>query len=64
MKKVTSVRTICEAMNSQSIFKSMLPEVHKLLKLYLTIPVTSATSERTFSALRRVAINIFEIYND
>ena len=33
----------------------MLFEVHNLLRLYLTIPVTSAaTSERSCSALRRV----------
>ena len=32
----------------------MLFEVHNLLRLYLTIPVTSVTSERSFSALRRV----------
>ena len=30
----------------------MLSEVHKSLRL--TIPITSATSERSFSALRRV----------
>ena len=41
-------------MNSQSVYKSMLPEVHKLLRLYLTIPITTATSERTFSAVRHV----------
>ena len=32
----------------------MLSEVHNLLRLYLTIPMTSATSERTFSALKHV----------
>ena len=41
-------------MNSQSVYKSMLPEVHKLLRLYLTIPLTTATSERTFSVVRHV----------
>ena len=40
-------------MNSQSI-KSMLPEVHKLLWIYLTIPITTATSEHTLSAVRHV----------
>ena len=54
VKKVTSVHNICEAMNTQSVYKSMLFEVHNLLRLYLTIPVTSATSERSFSALWRV----------
>jgi len=32
----------------------MLSEIHNLLRLYLTIPITSATSERTFSALKHV----------
>lgn len=54
VKEVTSVRTICDAMNTQSVYKSLLSEVHNLLRLYLTIPVTSATSERSFSALKRV----------
>ena len=34
--------------------QEMLPTVHQLLRLYKTIPITSATSERTFSALRRL----------
>ena len=41
-------------MNSQNVYMSMLSEVHNLLRLYLTVPITSATSERTFSALRRI----------
>ena len=32
----------------------LLPEVSKLFKLLLVLPATNATSERTFSALRRV----------
>lgn len=54
VKHVTSVRTICEAMNANKIFKSMLSEIHNLLRLYLTIPITSSTSETSFSALRFV----------
>ena len=52
MKKVTSIDTICEAMNSNNIFKEMLPTVHQIIRLYMTVPITSATSERTFSALQ------------
>ena len=51
VKQVTSMRTICEVMNTQQVYKSMLYEVHNLLRLYLTIPITSATAERSFSAL-------------
>ena len=54
VKKVTSIDTICEAMNSNSIFKEMLPTVHQIIRLYMTVPITSATSERTFSALRHL----------
>ena len=35
-------------------YRSMLSEVHKLLQLYLTVPITSSTSERAFSTLRRL----------
>lgn len=48
------MRTVCDAMNSNSAYKSMLSEVHKLLRLYLTVPLTSSTSERTFSAMKRL----------
>ena len=54
IRRVTSVRTVCDAMNSSSAYKSVLSEVHKLLRLYLTVPITSSTSERTFSALKRL----------
>ena len=53
VKRVTSIRTICEAMHAHMI-RQMFSEVHKLLRLYLTIPITSSTSERSFSALRRL----------
>ena len=52
--RVTSVRTISDAMNTSTIYKSMLSEVDKLLKLYYTFPVTTASSERSFSSLRRI----------
>ena len=35
-----------------TVLKTFFTEVHKLLKLYLTIPVTTASSERNFSALK------------
>ena len=53
VKKVTLISTICDAMENQA-FKKLLPTVHQLLRLYLTLPITSATSERAFSALRRI----------
>ena len=52
--KVTNVRTIAEAMNTSDIYKTMLSEVNRLLQLYFTFPVTTATAERSFSSLRRI----------
>ena len=52
--RVTNVRTISDTMSTSSIYKNMLSEVDKLLKLYYTFPVTTATSERSFSSLRRL----------
>ncbi len=54
VSKVTSIRTISEAMSTQAVYKSMLSEVHNILRLYMTVPITSATSERSFSALKVV----------
>ena len=54
IKSVTSVNTICEVFNTCKFPRSMLPEVDKLLRLYYTIPITSATAGRTFSTLRRL----------
>ena len=39
-------------MNSIESSKIMLSEVTQLLQITITIPVTSATAERTFSAMR------------
>ena len=54
IKTVTSIHTICDLMNNSTFGKSMFTEIHKLLTIYLTVPMTSATAERSFSALRRV----------
>ena len=54
VKRTTNVRTIAEALNQSNIVKGMLSEVDKLVQAYLIFPVTSATAERSFSALRRI----------
>ena len=41
-------------MNNSPSYKEMLSEVHKILRLFLTIPITSSTAERTFSAVKRL----------
>ena len=47
--KVTNVRTIADAMNQNGIYKSMLSELDKCLKIFFSFPITSATAERSFS---------------
>ena len=54
VKSVTSLNTICDAMNTNNIFKDMFSSVHLVHRLQLTSPITSATSERTFSALKHI----------
>ena len=54
IRKVTNVRTIADTLNQSKIVKGMLSEVDKLLRAYLTFPVTSATAERSFSSLCRI----------
>ena len=54
IKKVANIRTLCDIMNSNPAVKSMCPELHALLKLYVTIPVTTSIAERTFSTMRRI----------
>ena len=54
IREVTSLSTVCDMMNETSIGKVMFSEVHQLIQLYLTVPMTSATAERMFSTLRRL----------
>ncbi len=43
-------------MNETPSYKRIFSEVHKVLRIYLVVPVTSATSERTFSVLKRLLV--------
>ena len=52
--KVTSINTVCALLRTNAINKSMFNEVSNLLRIYLTVPMTSAMVERTFSTLRRL----------
>ena len=51
---MTNVRTIYSAMSEISLGKEMFSEVIRLIKIFYTIPVTTSTAGRTFSALRRL----------
>ena len=54
VKKVTNARTIADALNYSNLVKGMFSEIDKVLRLYFTFPVTSATAERSFSSLRLI----------
>ena len=54
IKEVTKISTMCEVFNEEPSMKKLLSEVHKLSKIYLTIPVTTSTAERCCSALKRI----------
>ena len=53
IKKVTLLSSLYNVMNTISVSKTMLSEVFKLLCIFLIIPITTTTAERTFSSLRR-----------
>ena len=54
VRKVTSIGTIVQLFNTCNYAKTMLCEVNRLLRIFLTVPMASATAERSFSALRRL----------
>ncbi|CAF1930954.1 unnamed protein product [Rotaria magnacalcarata] len=54
IKKITKIQTICDLLNVQYVGKSMFCEYTTLIRLYLTVPVTTATAERSFSAMNRI----------
>ena len=56
IKKVTKLSTLCEKFNHRESTKDCLSEVHKLLTFYMSVPLSSATAERSFSVLRRLKL--------
>ena len=56
VKNFTQVSTICSLLTLEgtTCMQFMFSEILKLLQIYLTCPVSSATAERTFSTLRRL----------
>lgn len=54
IRRVTKVDTICDVMKAKESSKECMPILHKLLQLNGSVPLASATAERTFSAMRRI----------
>ena len=55
LKDITSIQTVIDVMKQGKLTK-VFSELHSVIKLYLTVPVplSNATAERSFSALRRI----------
>jgi hypothetical protein len=53
-EKPVTVNSVVNILRQSSAVRRMLSEVDKLVRIYLTIPVTTATAERSFSVLRRL----------
>ena len=54
IQKVTSIGTVNQLMNANDFSKTFLSQLDQLLRIYLAIPMTSATAERSFTTLRRL----------
>ena len=56
IKRVTSIRTIMNIFRSQPHLdlRKVYCNLHALMKMYLTVPLSNASAERSFSALRRI----------
>ncbi|CAI6358970.1 unnamed protein product [Macrosiphum euphorbiae] len=51
---IKNVDDVLKLMKNDDALRQMLPELNKILCIMLFIPVSSCTSERSFSALRRL----------
>ena len=54
LKNISSVSTIPEILSSSPLTLGVFSEVVKLVKIFMIIPITTATAERSFSSLRRL----------
>ena len=52
--KSYNVRTIYSDMTEIFLSKEIFSEIIRLIKIFYTIPVTTSSAERTFSALKRL----------
>ena len=54
IKELTKMSSLCDILNSKQPYKTCLPNIHKLLLLYTTAPLSSATAEISFSTMRHL----------
>ena len=53
-KKLSNIQTICDVFNVQSVEKIIFHEYYTLLQLYLQVPLITATTQRSFSAMNKI----------
>jgi hypothetical protein len=51
IEEVTKVSTLCDIFNDMPAEKVTNPQTHKLLMLYHTMPLATASCERSFSVI-------------
>lgn len=51
---INSMKDFIQCMRNMTGERKLVPDVVKLLRIYLTLPSSNASSERAFSTLRRV----------
>ena len=56
--KPSTVDAVVSVLGESPAIRRMLSEVDQLVRIYRTIPVTTATADRSFSAQRRLKIII------
>ena len=56
--RATNVCTICEILNSVSNSKTMFKQVCNLIKILLTVPVTTATTECSLCRLKTFLLSM------
>jgi hypothetical protein len=54
IKTITKIWTISDVLNVHPIGKTIFHQFNRLLRLYLMLPVTAATAERSFSVMNRM----------
>ena len=54
LKVVTTIRTLADIITSSSIYIGVFSVVVKLLRLFMAVPVSTASAERSCSSLRRL----------
>jgi hypothetical protein len=54
IKTVSSVRCLANILNCSDFGMNLCSEIYTLCMIYLAVPMTSATAERSFSTMRRI----------